>query len=107
MLEKNYWQRNPFKSLALEFVGFASLKNKCWSDSKSISVLQKCQKTPERGGIPKKRSTTYYVAHICDCDVLPNVSHILKLMKEQCVQKQEQNFAVLVAAHLTQQQQKD
>ena len=101
MLEKNYWQRNPFKSLALEFVGFASLKNKCWSDSKSISVLQKCQKTPERGGIPKKRSTTYYVAHICDCDVLQNV------MKEQCVQKQEQNFAVLVAAHLTQQQQKD
>ena len=51
------------------------------------------------------RLRTTYVAHICD--VLPNVSHILKLMKEQCVQKQEQNFAVLVAAHLTQQQQKD
>ena len=43
-----------------------------------------------------------YVAH-----VLPNVSHILKLMKEQWVQNQEQNFAVLVAAYLTRQQQKD
>jgi len=34
-------------------------------------------------------------------------SHILKLMKEQWVQNQEQNFAVFVAAHLTRQQQKD